>query len=139
MADPPSETRIRLLIINPNTSEHMTDALKPLVQNLGYNKVSRTTPSANYFLQLEAHKLTAVCVLGLLYILHLPQARHPVDKLPRRRGGIRRAQPPPSHPSPTQPRRFSCRMLFPASTRSDPQVRMRQARCRSHREWTGHT
>ena len=53
MADPPSETQIRLLIINPNTSEHMTDALKPLVQNLGYNKVSRITLSANHFLHLR--------------------------------------------------------------------------------------
>ena len=53
MADPSPEEQIRLLIINPNTSEHMTDALKPLVQNLGYNKVSRITPSANHFPHLR--------------------------------------------------------------------------------------
>ncbi|KAE8153852.1 tubulin-domain-containing protein [Aspergillus avenaceus] len=28
--------RFRILIINPNTSTHMTDALKPIVQNLGF-------------------------------------------------------------------------------------------------------
>jgi hypothetical protein len=39
MADS-SITQVRILIINPNTSEHMTDALKPLVQKLGYNHVS---------------------------------------------------------------------------------------------------
>src|SRR5437764_14829167 len=49
MADASSEIHIRLLIINPNTSEHMTDALKPLVENLGFKEVgplSLTTPSA---------------------------------------------------------------------------------------------
>jgi hypothetical protein len=35
-----SIAEVRILIINPNTSEHMTDALKPLVQKLGYNHVS---------------------------------------------------------------------------------------------------
>jgi len=89
--------------------------------------------------RMRPRKLTAVFVPGLLHVLHLPQARYPVNKLPRRRGGIRRALPPPSHPSPTPPRRFSCRMLFPTSTRSHPQVGMRQACCRSHTKWIRRT
>ncbi|KAE8373254.1 tubulin-domain-containing protein [Aspergillus bertholletiae] len=34
-----SETRFRILIINPNTSTHMTDGLKPIVANLGFADV----------------------------------------------------------------------------------------------------
>lgn len=35
-----SEVPVRILIINPNTSTHMTDALKPAVEGLGYQNVS---------------------------------------------------------------------------------------------------
>lgn len=31
---------VRLLVINPNTSQHMTDALKPVIEGLGYSNVS---------------------------------------------------------------------------------------------------
>jgi Asp/Glu/hydantoin racemase len=31
--------RYSILIINPNTSTHMTDALKPIIQNLGYDDI----------------------------------------------------------------------------------------------------
>jgi len=30
-----------VLVINPNTSKSMTDALKPLIESLGYDKVCR--------------------------------------------------------------------------------------------------
>lgn len=36
---------VRLLIINPNTSQHMTDALKPAAESLGYSNVSLQSPS----------------------------------------------------------------------------------------------
>jgi Asp/Glu/hydantoin racemase len=45
MANASSEMHIRLLIINPNTSEHMTDALKPLVENLGFKEVGPIVPA----------------------------------------------------------------------------------------------
>ncbi|GAB1193582.1 hypothetical protein APSETT444_002803 [Aspergillus pseudonomiae] len=35
----PSKSRLSVLIINPNTSTHMTDALKPIVDNLGFADV----------------------------------------------------------------------------------------------------
>ncbi|KAB8211325.1 tubulin-domain-containing protein [Aspergillus parasiticus] len=35
----PSKSRLSILIINPNTSTHMTDALKPIVDNLGFADV----------------------------------------------------------------------------------------------------
>lgn len=35
----PSKSRLKILIINPNTSTHMTDALKPIVDNLGFADV----------------------------------------------------------------------------------------------------
>jgi Asp/Glu/hydantoin racemase len=57
MADSPSPTEIGVLIINPNTSEHMTDALKPLVQNLGYNHVSAADGPRNPP-QSETRRLT---------------------------------------------------------------------------------
>lgn len=40
MADDVSEPLLRLLIVNPNTSRPMTEALKPMVNDLGYNSVS---------------------------------------------------------------------------------------------------
>lgn len=39
----PSEVPVRVLIINPNTSQHMTDALKPVTDALGFENVSLTT------------------------------------------------------------------------------------------------
>lgn len=35
-----SEVPVRVLIINPNTSQHMTDALKPVIDALGFENVS---------------------------------------------------------------------------------------------------
>ncbi|KAE8167148.1 tubulin-domain-containing protein [Aspergillus tamarii] len=35
----PGKSRLSILIINPNTSTHMTDALKPIVDNLGFADV----------------------------------------------------------------------------------------------------
>lgn len=34
----------RILIINPNTTASMTDALKPLISSLGYGKVFLSVP-----------------------------------------------------------------------------------------------
>lgn len=31
---------VRVLIINPNTSQHMTNALKPVTESLGFENVS---------------------------------------------------------------------------------------------------
>lgn len=42
MTDKQTETPLRLLVINPNTSQPMTDALRPMVQDLGYTQVSTT-------------------------------------------------------------------------------------------------
>lgn len=39
-ADNMATSPIRLLIINPNTSQHMTDGLRPAVEGLGYQDVS---------------------------------------------------------------------------------------------------
>lgn len=36
----PSEVPVRALIINPNTSQHMTDALTPVIDALGFENVS---------------------------------------------------------------------------------------------------
>lgn len=36
----PADVPVRVLIINPNTSQNMTDALKPVVEQLGYKNVS---------------------------------------------------------------------------------------------------
>lgn len=38
----PSETPVRVLVINPNTSTHMTDALKPVINELGFKNVCYT-------------------------------------------------------------------------------------------------
>lgn len=35
-----ADVPVRVLIINPNTSRHMTDALKPMVESLGFSNVS---------------------------------------------------------------------------------------------------
>lgn len=40
----PSEVPVRVLIINPNTSQHMTDALKPVIDTLGFENVSFVSP-----------------------------------------------------------------------------------------------
>ena len=52
MADQQAETPLRLLVINPNTSQPMTDALKPMVQDLGYNGVGYTPPVYSSFLYM---------------------------------------------------------------------------------------
>lgn len=31
---------VRILIVNPNTSEHMTQALQPVIDDLGFKNVS---------------------------------------------------------------------------------------------------
>ena len=45
MVTSPSEVPVRVLIINPNTSQHMTDALKPVVDALGFENVSLASVS----------------------------------------------------------------------------------------------
>ncbi|KAJ9602273.1 dal80p-controlled protein [Cladophialophora chaetospira] len=42
MTTPESTTPVRILIINPNTSQHMTDALQPVVDSLGFPSVQYT-------------------------------------------------------------------------------------------------
>jgi hypothetical protein len=58
---------VRMLIINPNTSQSMTDALKPVVENLGYHPVS----------------LTAATIRGLnsMVLGHLVDAKNGCDEL----------------------------------------------------------
>lgn len=36
---PSANSRFSILVINPNTSSHMTDALKPILENLGFSDV----------------------------------------------------------------------------------------------------
>lgn len=52
-----ADVPVRVLIINPNTSQHMTDALKPVVEGLGYKNVSH--PSISLIAPLQ-------------YLLHMP-------------------------------------------------------------------
>lgn len=54
-----SETRqpvppVRILIINPNTSTHMTDALRPVVDDLGYPsvRISSSTHTSRFTLDM---------------------------------------------------------------------------------------
>lgn len=54
-----SETPVRVLIINPNTSQHMTDALRPVVEELGYHNVSITLP--NHFTHITFISLFSLC------------------------------------------------------------------------------
>jgi Asp/Glu/hydantoin racemase len=39
-------TKRSILVINPNTTEAMTDGLKPLISSLSYKPVSQTTTPA---------------------------------------------------------------------------------------------
>ncbi len=57
---------VRILIINPNTSTHMTEALKPAVEELGYPSVRR--------LSIWGPKLTKLTLLGRLFLLYVSQA-----------------------------------------------------------------
>lgn len=75
----PAEVPVRILIINPNTSKHMTDALKPVIEALGFPKVSCPDPST-----LLAHaSLTGQPTgrVGPIHILHVAQPGGALDQL----------------------------------------------------------
>jgi hypothetical protein len=81
MADS-SITQVRILVINPNTSEHMTDALKPLVQKLGYNHVS-SVHGLGYRSKYVGPGLKPFSRPGRIHLLYLPHAGHSLNQFAR--------------------------------------------------------
>ena len=115
-----STTPLRLLVINPNTSQSMTDALKPMVQDLHYNPVSHPSPLS---FRRSGTQLF-LPIIGRFYILHVPETRHPFDQLARGFAEVCIDLPTTPSTTPSSSRCLPRRMLFPTPARSAPKGRM---------------
>ena len=142
---------IKILIINPNTNQSMTDSLRDPIESLGYNNVQPPpsnpldpshppTPQFYPITPLPKPQLhpqaptTPPKLTPPPDNLHLPHRplRPPQHRLPRRRRPLSHPHPPLPPPPPPHPRRLPRRLLLPAPARPPPQTAHRGPRARHH-------
>jgi hypothetical protein len=101
-----TSTPVRILVINPNTSQHMTDALKPVLEDLRIPSVCFLFLfSVPHFFPFglgvtmtmtilsDTHRVLTTAYLGRIHILHIAIARDREYQFTRRRCQIGRHLP----------------------------------------------